>query len=127
MDVTGWGQIKSGPNPEPKDFPDDLMVVRLKMNSDADCRKMFPYYVTPEMFCIGKKSKTTGTGDSGGPVVMKRVTTKEPVLIGIISGGRSDTLAGTICSNLTHFGSWIEKRINDEDPRYECKNVFPTP
>lgn len=51
---------------------------------------MFPYYVTPEMFCVGSKRKTTGAGDSGGPVTTRRKGKEEPIQVGIISSGRAD-------------------------------------
>ncbi|XP_074604143.1 chymotrypsinogen A-like [Brevipalpus obovatus] len=122
--VAGWGQNRHTWNPShPQDYPDHLLVVETPLNSNKECESYLEDFQAPVAFCSGREGKTCGSGDSGGPAII-RGGGKNDVLVGLVSFGRKNTLGPTAFMNVSHFYSWIKDRMRDEDPKTECKNVY---
>ncbi|XP_074604138.1 mite allergen Der p 3-like [Brevipalpus obovatus] len=120
MQIMGWGLSRHTWNPQPEDFPDHLMVLSTKLNPTEECKSIFEHsFRSPNSFCVGHEHKTGGMADSGGPAIMKRVRTNENIQVGVVSFGRGDA------RNVSYFYQWIQDRMNDENSKYECKNVYP--
>lgn len=83
LNVIGWGNAARNP---PDVRPDILQRGRLPRITDTQCSTLVPNLNLRNSFCIGADGLIPDSGDSGGPVFIKR-RNKGYVQLGVVSQG----------------------------------------
>jgi len=113
--VYGWGSL--GPSGGHQ-LPDILQEVEVGIISDADCEASFETQsskdqISEDMLCAGAPGKDACQGDSGGPFTVKKKTTQQHELVGVVSWGigcATDGLFG-VYAEVAKLRRWINTKI----------------
>ena len=129
LTVQGWGLTSQimGIDKE----TNVLMEVQIPLVDDATCDSAYSKHYSvnplPGMICAGFSSGGAGSckGDSGGPLLIKpskepgTLKIKEPVLIGVVSGGNKAACvredAYNFYTSVIDFRSWLDQKVKECD------------
>ncbi|XP_013115628.1 trypsin delta-like, partial [Stomoxys calcitrans] len=102
--VSGWGsQFYQGP------VPNRIRGVTLNKYSRRECSQLYQSVgitITRNMVCAGGPGRDACHGDSGGPMVWRRIQ------YGIVSMGLQCTLPPSVYTNVRQMNGWIRSVVN---------------
>ncbi|NXB05698.1 CATG protein, partial [Cnemophilus loriae] len=100
--VSGWGQtsVDGGRT-------NVLREVKLKVQNEVKCQKLFAKYQRQSMICVGDGygEKASYRGDSGGPLVCGQKAH------GIVSYGHKHFLVPEVFTRISYFEPWIRNQL----------------
>lgn len=135
--VAGWGSI-SRDTRNSRSYPYDLHEASVQMRDFDQCRvnyflllaknktvenfseaelkrakDLWFYVQAKQNICAGNEKTDSCAADSGGPMICKDPDTKEFVLSGIVSWGKSCALQKYpgVYSNVAYFKYWIDDQV----------------
>ena len=135
--VAGWGSI-SRDTRNSRSYPYDLHEASVQMRDFDQCRvnyflllaknktvenfseaelkrakDLWFYVQAKQNICAGNEKTDSCAADSGGPMICKDPETKEFVLSGIVSWGKSCALQKYpgVYSNVAYFKYWIDDQV----------------
>ena len=110
LNVSDWGDIY-------REFPNFLQEASLNPVSNLPCLKRYGSWFFGESsgICAGGDGvKATCSGDSGGPLLVKKSAAQNDVQVGIVSAGPGVCVLIDVPNSFTRvssFASWIDEQI----------------
>jgi Trypsin len=95
-----------------------LMEVTVFVESNSECKDTYSsdksplILITPDMLCAADVGQDTCSGDSGGPLILKRLN-KRDLLVGVVSWGLqcADPVYPGVYSRTSFVADWIDSNV----------------